>query len=146
MEAVFKADMPLCLGMNGVFFRDTLALEATNGPLVGEGKLNVRALNSFPMNAQITLRFLDEGEQEISVLLEDGNVSAGIASGGAYLANESNFSVNITSEVLASLNAASKIILEVTMNTEGEDLVKMYGEEKIDLLITAEGSIQLSYE
>ncbi|MFT5921899.1 MAG: hypothetical protein ACI898_001232 [Flavobacteriales bacterium] len=146
MEAVFKADLPLCLGMNGVFFRDTLALEATNGPLVGEGKLNVRALNSFPMNAQITLRFLDEREQEISVLLEEGNVSAGIASGDEYLANESNFSVLISSEVLGSLNAASKIVLEVTMNTEGEDLVKMYGGEKIDLLITAEGSIQLSYE
>lgn len=146
MEAFFKADVPLCMGMNGVFFRDTLNLNSAEEQIVGEGQLHVRALNSFPMNAQLTLRFLNANQEEVSVLLQDGNLSAGIADVDAYLASESNFSINVSSEVLASLNASSQIVLEVVMDTAGEELVKMYGTEQIDLLITAEGSIQLSYE
>lgn len=146
LEATFVADLPLCVGFQGVFFQDTLEIDSRDEPIVGEGLLHIEAVNSFPLSASITLRFLDDNNEQISLLLENGDVVSSTYDGTSYVPVTSMFDVVVSSEVLAALNNANQLLMEVVLDTEGTELVKMNGEEKIELNITAEGSIQLSYE
>ncbi|MDG1261305.1 MAG: hypothetical protein P8O05_06070, partial [Flavobacteriales bacterium] len=146
LEATFVADLPLCVGFQGVFFQDTLEIDSRDEPIVGEGLLHIEAINSFPLSASITLRFLDDNNEQISLLLENGDVVSSTYDGTSYVPVTSMFDVVVSSEVLAALNNANQLLMEVVLDTEGTELVKMNGEEKIELNITAEGSIQLSYE
>ena len=103
--------MPINLGVNGVVFRDTFALEGLDEFPRFEGQLHLDFENTFPADLTSTIDFLrlDGGVHRDTLILPAGSIGQG-------LVGEGLLSIPVNAEMMLP---GGELRVEVTVNSMG---------------------------
>jgi len=142
----YEIDIPLCFGIEGLSFRDTLELDSFEDLPNANGLVILLLENYFPVGGDFLLKrieheeegvFLSEGEllpANLTPLLELNTPS--ISKIEFYLENE---------DVVALQNGA-KFELMITLYSENGEEVKFSGNETINAKIITDANLEVSIE
>ncbi|MCH2199722.1 MAG: hypothetical protein MK081_13165 [Flavobacteriales bacterium] len=145
-EANLLMDLPLCLGTNGLTFKDSLNVAAFDTDLVADAELTFRITNSFPLGlVSMDARFFSDLGEEFDVISDLSMETGTFLELGNVIANTSESVQTISRADLDIMRQGGYIELTLQMISSGE-IVKMSGDEFIDVDILMNGNIELSYE
>jgi len=127
-----EVDFPMSLNVANISLKDTIILNELD---VNYNKINNLSLfmnidNGFPLDTKLDLLLRDSISNVIFDTLEVANFSSGIIDENGYLI-ESLFSENqlfLNDEQIAHFLNSNQLILDVTLNTEENQSIKLYSD------------------
>jgi hypothetical protein len=144
IKASINLDIPLCVGVNGVVFLDTLDTQPIDIPSTS-GTLFLRAENGFPMSVALTFSFLTNNGEEIVLASNQSIYSAETdVFGYSQTPTAVNLGINLTTDQIESIKTGGQMIIKATANSTG--IVKFNGSERLDIRILAAARTEISYE
>jgi hypothetical protein len=147
LSAHMKAEIPLKFSANNIVLRDTTTFDISslNEQIdnINEGKLRLRAINSYPFNLTLTGMLLDENNHVIETLISGpGNVilAPSVGPNGASIGtHETWLEIPFDKGKLESMKKARKIAYYIQFNTTNQPgSVTFMNTDKLDLLLTAD--------
>lgn len=144
IEASINLDIPLCLGVNGVVFLDTIVTGPIDIPSTS-GTLYLRAENGFPMSVSLTFSFITSNGEEI-LLATNQSINSALVDfqGFSQEPTSIDLGINLTREQIADIKRGGSMVIKATANSTG--IVKFNGSERLDIRILAAASTEISYE
>ncbi|MDP2387010.1 MAG: hypothetical protein Q8M29_11600 [Bacteroidota bacterium] len=146
-KADLKAHVPLRFSANNIVLRDTTEFNVSalseEIDKVNEGKLILKATNSYPFSLAVTGILLDENNQPIEPLISAPNnlVNAPVvnASNVVVAPQETIIEIYFDKGKFESIKKARKIAYYITFNTTNQpNAVAFLNWYKLDLLLTAD--------
>jgi hypothetical protein len=147
LSAHMKAEIPLKFSANNIVLRDTTDFDVTSLSAqidnINEGKLRLRATNSYPFNLTLTGVLLDENNQAIETLISGpGNVILAPAVDGNGISigsHETWLEIPFDKGKLESMKKARRIAYYIQFNTANQpNSVTFLNSYKLNLLLTAD--------
>lgn len=135
IEAYADLEVPLSFIAKDLTLQDTATFDASsfeNPEFIKAGTIYLIAQNSYPMEAAIDLRFLDEN----NFLMETVAFDTTIASGSTSAPNETILEWEFDAESVETISQSQKVVFTLRFNTEGTSHQKIYSTENIDLKLT----------
>lgn len=137
LNAILKADIPLCFSVDNLQISDTLdiALEET---LDAHGQVLIYLTNNLPIGATMSLSIIDHGGAELAQIISDGMVSSGIIDGEDTIAQESLITVQLGRDQMRLLSPENRLFVALEFNSYGSDQVKFSADDLIEVKIVAD--------
>lgn len=144
IRAAINLDIPLCLGVNGVVFLDTIVTSPIDIPSTS-GTLYLRAENGFPMSVSLTFSFITANGEEI-LLATNQNINSALVDLQGYSQEPTaiDLGINLTREQIEDIKRGGSMVIKATANSTG--IIKFNGSEHLDIRILAAASTEISYE
>jgi hypothetical protein len=146
LQAGFKMDIPLKLGMQNIHLVDTLYLTNSTPEIPLDGKLMLWLKNGYPVEATVSLFILENGER-IS-LATNKVIEAAMPSSmpAAPVPSETWLEIEANEELIAKLNQDNSLMIEVNLHTPGApNAVGLYANQFIDFRLIVDGTYTLQY-
>ncbi len=147
LRADLKAHIPLRFSANNIVLRDTTEFNVSSLSSeidkVNEGKLILKATNSYPFSLTVTGILLDENDQPIEALISGPNnvINApSVNANNVVIAPlETTLEIYFDEGKFESIKKARKIAYYITFNTTNQpNAVAFLNWYKLDLLLTAD--------
>ncbi|MCD6067784.1 MAG: hypothetical protein K0S33_2610 [Bacteroidetes bacterium] len=147
LSARMKAEIPLKFSANNIVLLDTTEFDVSSLTEqidnVNEGKLRLRATNSYPFNLSLTGVLLDENNNPIETLISGPNnviLSPNVDGNGISVGSrETWLEIPFDRSKLESMKKAKKIAYYIGFNTTNQpNSVTFLNSYKLDLLLTAD--------
>ncbi|MGB0424916.1 MAG: hypothetical protein ACPGED_11345, partial [Flavobacteriales bacterium] len=142
----YEIDIPLCFGIEGLTFRDTLDFDSLEDMPNANGLVLLYLENYFPVGGEVSLERVSNSEDP--VILNTGELHA--ATPTSLL--EENIPASSTIEfylededIIALQNGAQFELLITLFSSDGEQ-VKLSGNEKIRAKIIADANLEVTLE
>ncbi|NQX91839.1 MAG: hypothetical protein HRT74_06900 [Flavobacteriales bacterium] len=144
IELIYNLDVPLCVGVDNVLFVDTLEVDSIPDLPNGSGVVWLYLENSFPMGGTISLK--REGEESL-FLAQDEVLVAGFYQPNFNVSPAlSSIQLTLSEEDVIALQDGEKLVLEVLFSTSEGETVKLSGNERIDVKLVLDASIEVEVE
>lgn len=147
LEALLEIDLPLCVTMDNLTFRDTLDIDL-DSDIEANGFITIYLTNNFPLSAEITAIIINENGEALEFLLNQNEIPSGIFSSidNQVVGVENSIKIPITSSTIANLNDNAKVLFEVKLNSYGGEEVKFTPAHNIEIKIIAQAATEISYD
>lgn len=136
LSAILKADIPLCLSVENLVLTDTLAITVEE-VLDAHGEIAVYITNHLPFGAELTLSIIDENGELLAPVIELGILNAAMDDGSSITPTESVIIANLGRAQMNLLVPENRLLLELTFNSYGNELVKLRGNQVLDVKVVA---------
>ena len=146
LNAGFKMDVPLKLGMENIHLTDTLYLTNSAPEIPLDGSLLLWLKNGYPVEATVSLFILENGER-IS-LAYNRMIEAAVPSSipSSPVPSVSWLEIEANEELIAKLNQDNPLMIEVVLHTPGAPAaVGLYANQCIDFRVIVDGTYTLQY-
>lgn len=144
LELIYHVDVPLCFGTEGIVLTDTLSLDSLNNLPGGSGEVLLYIKNAFPVGGDLSLT---------RVGAENAVLTSSVLEPASFVSfNEVNVpSVNVIPIVLSEddLDAfamGSELVLSVNLKTDGNEVVKLTGDEFMDVKMILDADLELTVD
>lgn len=130
-------NIPLCFSADNVLFRDTLSLNEEWSVDFNEGELYFEISNAFPFSGTLSLNVLDENNQYVETLFEGLELTLPQSNSNFEIvqAGYSEYELPVQTSTINHLQPGFKLAFEWSMNTAGNDPVKIRQEHQIGIEI-----------
>ena len=144
LELIYHVDVPLCLGAEGIVLTDTLALDSLDNLPGGSGEVLLYIKNSFPIGGELRLsRVGADNMQLTSALLEPGSF---IDFNVTNVPSVNVIPIVLTEEDLDAFAMGSELLLSVNLVTDANEVVKLTGDEFMDVKMILDADLELNVE
>ncbi|MEO0404317.1 MAG: hypothetical protein AAF193_05560, partial [Bacteroidota bacterium] len=145
IELIYNLDIPLCVGVEEVIFVDTLQVDSIPDLPNGSGSVWLYLENSFPMGGIINLKRM--GEDSEAFLAQDEVLVPGFYNSLLDVTPSwSNIQLELTEEDVIALQDGEELILEVIFSTSQGETVKLSGNERINVKMVLDASLEVEVE
>ncbi|MFM7233958.1 MAG: hypothetical protein ACKOZM_05155 [Flavobacteriales bacterium] len=133
LQARMKMDIPLRLGMQNLHISDTLHLTNSAQDIPLDGNLMLWMQNGFPLEASVSLFIIENGQRVVlaeQLIIPAATPTAVVSS---PTPSQTWLEIPVTPELLAKVNAANPLLLDVMLQTPGApNPVGLYANQFID--------------
>ena len=146
LQAGFKMDIPLKLGMQNIHLADTLLLTNAAPEIPLDGSLLLWLKNGYPVEATVSLYIIENG-QRIN-LAYNKKIEAAVPSNipNTPTPSESWLEIEASELLIAKLNQANPLLIDVVLHTPGAPVaVGLYANQFIDFRLIVDGTYTLQY-
>jgi len=148
MDLYLDAEFPISFAANQLSLKDTFDIDYTsNSSITPEnGTFTLSYNNGFPLEAMVQLELLDEFGNLLHVVPADNGVSPATYDQITYSSTPSNGTVIFTlnETIVADLESAKKIALNVTFSTENAANIKIQSAANFDFTLSSNLQIELN--
>ncbi len=149
LEAFLDVEVPMTLKANNLTLQDTVDLDftgVTRPTEIGDGILKLVVENDFPLDAQLTLTFLDE-EDNVTLKLTSGEKINGSSPPGQQANAPSAINYALNAAQTDELLQAQKVVLQVTFNSiPTDEFVTLFDSYLMDISLVADFNYQVKSE
>ncbi len=146
LQAGFKMDIPLKLGMQNIHLADTLLLTNAAPEIPLDGSLLLWLKNGYPVEATVSLYIIENG-QRIN-LAYNKKIEAAVPSNipNTPTPSESWLEIEANEVLIAKLNQDNPLLIDVVLHTPGAPVaVGLYANQFIDFRLIVDGTYTLQY-
>lgn len=137
LNAVLKADIPLCFSVENLQVRDTLDITIEEVP-EAHGKVLVYITNYLPLGALFNLDVIDSNGEVLATVVADGELISASEVDGEVSPNESIIVAELDREAMSFLSPDNRLLMNLTFDSYGDEMVKIMGDQVIELKIVAD--------
>ena len=136
LNAILKADIPLCLSVENLTLTDTLDI-GIDEVLDANGELSVYITNHLPFGAELEMSIIDGAGVVVAQVIDLGTINSAIENGAEWTPTETVIVAELGRNEMNLLISENQLLLELTFNSSGTDLVKLRGDQILDVKVIA---------
>jgi len=142
----YEIDIPLCFGIEGLSFRDTLELDSFEDLPNANGLVILLLENYFPVGGDFLLKRIEHEEE--GVFLSEGELLPATLTSLLELNTPSISKIEfyLENEDVVALQNGAKFELMITLYSENGEEVKFSGNETINAKIITDANLEVSIE